>query len=166
MPPPLSPIARAAIEDDIRAGKSRNAIAREHGVSGSTVTRLAKALADAGEAVSFDRSRTRVARAARREDLAARRTDLGHLLMDEAFDLVRRLHVDRPYVVRGRDGAQVVMSAPEPRDLRDLMTAVGIAVDKVGVLMPAEEDQVSRASTLMDQLIEGLREDRQTRDGV
>ena len=77
MPAPLDPAVREAIEADIRAGgKSRNRIAREHGVGTSTVSRIAAALEAAGESVSFDRTGTRAATEAAQADNAERRARL------------------------------------------------------------------------------------------
>lgn len=136
MPPPLDPAKREAIADAIRAGGTRNAIARDHDVSPSTVTGIAKTLeADEPGVVAFDRSATKTATAARSTDLAGRKAHLAELLMQDAFDLRGRIWDEQ---VVGHTGSgedrEPVMALPGGRDVQAFMTAIGIAIDKVAAL--------------------------------
>lgn len=131
MPAPLDPAKRDAIAQAIRDGGKRNEIARQHDVSPSTVTGIAK---QEGLTDAFDRTQTKRATEARNADLASRRAELATKLMDRAFWLEAQIDQERPYIARSKDGVEVIMSVPEPKDIQALMTSVGIAVDKVGVL--------------------------------
>lgn len=136
MPAPLDPAKREAIAADIRAGNPRNEIARWHEVSGSTVTKIARELeAESPGVVAFDRSATKSATEARSTDLAAKKAELAQLLMEDAFWLRTRM---REESFQGMDGkgedAEPIYSLPGGRDTQAFMTAIGIAIDKVGVL--------------------------------
>ncbi|MBA9003678.1 hypothetical protein [Thermomonospora cellulosilytica] len=111
MPAPLPDDVRAAILADIKAGtKSRNQIARDHGVSPSTVTRLAQT---DGLDEAFDRSQTEKATTARVADSKAGR-------VDHTADL---LDLSRAALARLRE------RLPDMSD-RDLITLLGVAADK------------------------------------
>ncbi|WP_202512658.1 hypothetical protein [Streptomyces sp. SID3343] len=129
MPPRLDDTVRAAILVDIRAGKlSRNAIARAHGVSSSTVTVIAR---EAGRADAFDRSKTKTATRARVVDLAAQRAELKSALLTDAERLRRRAWEPYSYYERGPDGPELVtLTLPPLRETREAYTALGIALDK------------------------------------
>jgi integrase len=88
MPKPLDETKRAAILADIRAGqKPRNQIARDHDVSPSTVTGVAKT---AGITDAFDRSQTLKATRAKSDDNAAKRAQLYPLFCLYAYLAFRR----------------------------------------------------------------------------
>ena len=131
MPAPLDPDKRAAIVDAINAGASRNAIAREHGVSGATVSKIAK---DEGLDQAFDRSATKRATAAREADNAATRADLKAHLLEDAHRLRRQLWQPCEYLhFGGKDNklGRVKLEQPTFEQQRNIMTSVGIAVDKI-----------------------------------
>lgn len=159
MPKPLDPEKREAIEQAIRAGGHRNAIARDHGVSGSTVTKIAKDLETRGDltdAPPFDRSQTSIATESRQVDLAARRAELSELLLNDAFWLRQMAHEGEfPIVVGGVKNPRVIMVPPNPNDLRNLFQALAVAVDKAHVLTGATDDQ-ARAATLLERLMESV----------
>jgi uncharacterized protein with PIN domain len=92
MPKRLAASKREAILTEVRAGKARNAIARDHDVSPSSVTKLA---GEAGMKDAFDRSHTKKATEAKAADhqatlaaLAARHAKIASDVMDsfEAAD--------------------------------------------------------------------------------
>lgn len=135
MPPAVPENERARILDDIRAGQlSRNAIARKHKRSVSTVTNIAKA---AGNADAFDRSHTENATRARRTDLAAARSELAERWMRVANDVLDQL--GQPYTVwafAGKDGVWRERTLPRPPapELRNLIVSAATATDKHLVL--------------------------------
>lgn len=140
MPAPLAPGKRAAILEDIRAGHPRNQIARDHGVSGSTVTKLAKTLSDE----PFDRSQTKKATEAAQVDhaavlakLAARSAAVaGNILASfEAMDL---------------DAWSKV--SPHTRAI-----ALGVCADKARELAPdAGEAEIEAARSLIGAVFEDI----------
>lgn len=158
MPPPLDPDKRAAIADAIRGGGKRNEIAREHDVSPSTVTSIAKT---EGIDDAFDRTATKTATAARSTDLAARRVELAGLLMDDAFRLRLRLWEEHVVGWEGEGDDRVPIRAlPGGRDVQSFMVAIGIAIDKVGVLTQSDGAE-KEASSLIRSLVDDIRARRE-----
>jgi hypothetical protein len=129
MPKPLSAGKRNAIIEDIRAGmKSRNQIARDHGVSVGSVTNIAKA---AGVPGAFDRSQTENATRAREVDCKALRAQLKVDLLNDAQRFRKRSWEPYQVVVGTPEGAEIVtLDLPPLPDARAAYTAIGIAVDK------------------------------------
>ena len=129
MPKPLSARKRNAVLTDIRAGvKSRNQIARDHGVSASTVTGLAKA---AGIDGAFDRTKTKDATRAHEADGKALRAQLKVDLLHDAQKLRARIWGSHQVVVATQQGAEIVTLAENPlAEMRSGYTALGIVVDK------------------------------------
>lgn len=132
MPQPLTDQLRTDLIADIKAGElSRNAIARKHKVSPSTVTKYA---AQADIAAPFDRSKTAAATHARQVDNTARRA----ALIDRLYGLSERLldRAESPYtqVVTGPGGqaAFVTTKLPPLRDVQAAMSAVAMAMDRAG----------------------------------
>lgn len=105
---PLDERTVAAILASIDAGKSRNDVAREHGVSASTVSRIA-----AANGRSFDRSKTKRATEAKKADVASRRAAFSERLIRLA-----ELSMDQALAELGEASA------------RDAAVVLGIAVDK------------------------------------
>lgn len=98
MPPRISDDKRAAILADVEAGeKSAGRIAKDHGVSVSTVSRLA---AKAGAGDGWQRSKTKKATEAATADAEAKRTALSLAWLDLAAEAVAQaraeLHDARP----------------------------------------------------------------------
>ncbi|MER7363590.1 hypothetical protein [Nonomuraea wenchangensis] len=120
MPPRLPDAKRAAILDDIRAGKPRNQIAREHEVSPSTVSKIAE---ENGVTNAFDRAQTENATKAALADNKARRVLLSSQALDDAG--VMRLKA---------------LESDSGRDARDFATAYGIFIDKHAVLERLDSD--------------------------
>lgn len=158
MPAPLDPDKRTAIADAIRAGGHRNTIAREHQVSGSTVTAIAKreGLTDA-----FDRSATKRATEARSADVAARRVELKGLLIEDAHRLRRQLWEPcRIYKFGGKDNTlnSVDLDEPDFEGKRNLMTSIGIAVQRVADLEKLDSGGgMEEAAGLIRDLVDSIR---------
>lgn len=168
MPKPLDPEKREQIEAAIRQGKTRNQIARDHGVSGSTVSKIGKEIEAQDGSEPFERSQTKRATVRRAEDLAARRVELAHLLMDDAFRLRERQwelqSVVQVVAVKGGGAATEVVQVPSTsNDHRNYMTALGIAVDKVRVLTEGSDSAEKEAANLIKSLVDEARERKASR---
>ncbi|HEX2317167.1 MAG TPA: hypothetical protein VHJ17_25700 [Thermomonospora sp.] len=138
-------------------GLSRNEIARRVGRSGSTVSRLARELGLSFENGGKVRSALKAAQAYN----AARRAELARTLLDDALRLRRRLwEPSTVHAFGGRDNTFTEARLDEPpyRDKREIMAAVGIAVDKSLRLDEYDSDGgVEEARSLLTALAEGLR---------
>lgn len=163
MPAPLNPEHRARITQAIREGGQRNTIAREHNVSGSTVSGIAKA-----EGIHFDRSQTRHARVALAEDYASRRAQLREDLLADAIKVRQRFW--KPCTVfkfGGKDNTLNSIDLPEPdfEGQRHIATTVGTLVDKLAVLERVEADSTrgQQAAGLLDGIVLGLIDERARR---
>lgn len=158
MPAPLHPDIRAAIITAIKSGATRNAIARDHHVSGATVTKIAK---DEGLAGAFDRSATKRATEARSADVAARRVELKGLLIEDAHRLRRQLWEPcRIYKFGGKDNTlnSVDLDEPDFEGKRNLMTSIGIAVQRVADLEKIDAGGgMEEASGLIRDLVDAIR---------
>jgi len=108
-------------------GLSRNAIAEAMGRSGRTISRIADKLG-----LTFDRERTRAATEAKKADARARRAALALALLDDVDQLRARLHTQYVVYQFDREGDLVtgVLAQPPARDQRDLMMAIGAAIDR------------------------------------
>ncbi|MFF9507305.1 helix-turn-helix domain-containing protein [Streptomyces sp. NPDC014724] len=152
-------------------GKSRNAIARTIGRSGSTVSKIA---AEFEPPLSFARGPEVVAATdARRIDLAARRQQFAEALHESA----ERLHAQlfAPCTVGafgGKDNfwSEQALDRPQFADQRQILAGVSIAVDKSLKLAPAEggqgaEDVRSMLGTLGEVLADAFADDEGADDG-
>jgi transposase-like protein len=118
---PLDNETRAAILDDIRAGqKSCRAIATDHNVSRTTVSKIAK---DAGIVDAFGRQKTKEATAASVADAASRRAQLAEKLIKLA-----ELSMDQAIAELGQASS------------RDAAVVLGIAIDKHRQLVDMDRD--------------------------
>jgi len=117
---------------------SRNAIARECGVSPSTVTRLvAEALPDH----RWDRADARAAVAAKAVDMKAARSEHAAGLLDDMGKLRASFFADRKRVhFSVTNGREEYSAPPTPGELKDLAVAYGILVDKHLVLVRHDSD--------------------------
>lgn len=119
----------APISDDTRTrilalhseGRTRNDIARETGVSGSTVTKVVKA---AGR--TFDRSATRAATEARQADLAERRSNA----LERELQILEESQTYVLDVVRGQRKHRRILKEP-----------MGAESPKVIDFLPADDAQ-------------------------
>lgn len=155
MAKPISDTVRQTIIDLHSVGQSRNAIAKAAGVSAGTVTNVCKA---AG--LTFDRTATRAAVAAHAIDAKARRAELKELLLEDAHRLRKQLW--EPTIVfnfGGKDNTYEESSLSEPvfADKKNILSAVGIAVDKVEKLEKLDNDGgVQDAESMIQKLIDGI----------
>lgn len=127
---PVDPQTRERIVELGRIGAptwTRNAIAKEVGVSPSTVSRICAA---ADPPVTFDRSATAAATEARQADLKDLRGDLSRALLDDVAKIrerfwapMARSHVAFGEVTRWESPA-------DPSELRNLAIAAGVLIDK------------------------------------
>ncbi|MEV4837774.1 winged helix-turn-helix domain-containing protein [Nonomuraea sp. NPDC049486] len=153
--PTIGDAKRTAILDDIRAGeKSARQIARDHGVAQSTVSKLAK---DAGITNAFDRSKTKNATEAARADNAALRASTSRRFLEKANQLLDQM--DQPHVAfnfGGKDNTynEKQLDRPPVSDLRNLMTAAAVAVDKHLVI--EKHDNSGESHAAVDQWLEEM----------
>lgn len=144
---------------------SRNAIAREFGVAGSTVTAIAREIGH-----EFERKDTELATAIRTVELQNMRADLAKAFALEAWRALEDMHA--PAVMVQFEGSQQatqygdaraatfhehILDEPTFSDKRNLMTIAGIAVSKVAELTRAadasgSDDVVSHLEELADSL--------------
>lgn len=136
-------------------GHSRNQIARETGISPSTVTRVCKA-----EGLVFDRRQTAAATQAKVVDAKARRAELAGLLLDDAFRLRAQLWEPARLVnFGGKDNtlAETTLEEPLFGDKRNIMNAVAIAVQRHEALVKMDTDNGNGAVVnMLTQLAEKL----------
>lgn len=146
MPAPLNPAKREAIITDIKAGKPRNQIARDHSVSGSTVTKIAKA-----EQIAFDRAQTENATRARKFDAAAARAQLVQDLYGDAQRFRKRGWDPYTQIISGPAGSELVTTKMPPlRDQQAAYTAVAICLDKAVKLEQVDsQDGAAEAKSLL-----------------
>jgi hypothetical protein len=116
----------------LREGKSVGQVARESGRAKGTVSKIA---ADAG--ISLDRSAVKNALEAQAIDNAARRADLIAKLLNDAHRMREQLW--QPVLVYNFGGKENTynehtLAEPDFGGKRALMTAIGIAIDKVVAL--------------------------------
>lgn len=127
---PYTDEEREAVRSRHAAGLGRNAIARETSIHQRKVSAIAAELG-----LSFRRSpHVREATEAKKVDARARRTALQLALLADAEKLRQSLWLScTAYNFGGKDNTfeQVILSEPSFRDKREIMTAVGIAVDRV-----------------------------------
>lgn len=156
MPNRMAPELRAAILEDIRAGgKSRNQIARAHGVAASTVGKIA---ADEGIADAFDRTHALKGARAKAVDNRATRAQLESDLLDDAQKLRKRAWSKYTVVVGGPEGAETVtLDLPPLQDVRAAYTAIGIIVDKSVVIEKHDSgDDAEAAKSVLAAVMDGL----------
>jgi transposase-like protein len=141
---PLDEHTVTAILASIDAGKSRNEVAREHNVSASTVSRIA-----ASNARSFDRSKTKNATEAKKADNAALRAATSRRFLEKANELLDQMDGEHTvFNFGGKDNTfnSKVLPKPPVADLRNLMTAAAVAVDKHLVIEKHDHSGESHAA--------------------
>jgi len=156
---PVDPETRAHIVALMRAGMGRNAIAREVGLAGSTITTIARA-----EGHTFERTDSEVAVRARQIDMAKERQELAQMFLLRAREALEDM--DAPTELGHwssageHGGAQydtVILDAPTVADRRNLMTIAGIAIQRAADLTRASdgggvEDGISIITSLANAL--------------
>lgn len=155
MPAAIPEHQRAAIEQAIRAGAGRvscRGLARAHGVSTGTIRKIAKEI---GCPDAFARAETKNATRARIVDLAERRAGLAEKMLDLAEHIARRATAPYTVTLATKDEVhEIVLTEPPLGEVRQAMTAVGIALDKHMALIRFDtKDGGSVAATsLVDRL--------------
>lgn len=172
--PSLPQETRERIADAIRRDPTptQRTIAREFGVSVSTVYRIA-AEYDLAEAWEDRREQTEAATAARAADLARRRTELQSGLLDDIAELRRRLfgEVVHLHVVKVdptlEEVRETVLDAG-PADWRATMGAITAAAQQTANLarLDAETAGAGQASGLLEQFEQSLAAARRAREST
>lgn len=157
---PVDSKTRARILELIIAGDlSRNAIAREAGVSGAVVTGIAQ---DNG--LVFDHSKSELAVAAANIDLAVQKAEIARMIALEVRRSLEDMHSPATIVqwasaTEHQKGGWKEHVLPEPSvsDRRNLMTIVGIGVTKIAELTrTAAAEGSPEALTFIDGLANTL----------
>lgn len=166
MPVPTEPEVIEAILEDVRAGElSCRAIARKHDISTATVR---KYTAEAGITDAFSRAQTENATRAKTADNRSRRAALAEKFLALADQLLDQ--VDKPHVVHsfgGRDNtfASEILDRPPTSDIRNLMTAAAVAVDKsIAIDRHDTKSGADTVASLLGDLFGGLVEKHGTGD--
>lgn len=132
---------------------SASEIARQLGVSKSTVSRWAKA-----DGIGFDRTKTAEATAAKSIDLAAARTRLAEKMSHRAEQLLDSL--DDPYLVYnfgGKDNEynEHTLDKPPVEVIRTAVTTAGITFDKLTRIVEKDVD-ITGAQSVVQSLEAGI----------
>lgn len=157
MPPRLPDDKRSAILADIKTGtKGRNQIARDHGVSVGTVTKLAK---DSGSTDAFDRSETAKATRAAVEDNRSRRARIASELLDDVERFRKRAWSPYTYYERGTDGPELVtLDQPPLKDAKEAYVAIGISLQRHAELEKFDADRGDeQAKAMLTDLAKALK---------
>lgn len=133
-------------------GLSLNEIARQLHRSNSTIGKYSKQLG-----LSYARARTKNATKAKQADAAALRAELKLRLLREAREFMNDLH--RPQLVysftqRG-EYVEHEMPKPPPADARNLMTSVGIALQR-SIELERVDQQSETSVTVIDEYLKTL----------
>lgn len=134
-------------------GKSRNQIAREMHRSPATIGTYAKKLG-----LTFDRTLTQNATRAASMDAAQKRAVLKDRLLDEAALMLDSLH--KPFLLAGLGGrdnryGEHVMPQPPPAEMRNIMTSVGIALQR-SIELERVDQQSETSVTVIDEYLRTL----------
>lgn len=152
---PLDDTQRERILALARSGESRNAVAREVGVSTSTVSRVARTAS-----LTFDRRRTEAATRARQVDLRAERAELEADLLGDAARMRRQLwqpHTLTEFSAKDREFYDHRLPEPPPHDKLALAKATGVLVDRSVKLALVDDDNgVEDARGMLTRLSEEL----------
>jgi hypothetical protein len=131
---------------------SRNAVAREVKVSPSTVSKVA-----VEEELTFDRSVSAAAVAAKQADAKARRADIQLALIDKAEDFLHS--IDQPFLAfsfGGKDNTyeEHELDGPPTGDILNLMRSTSLALKEARDLRKDDDDEgVGEAESLLMNLI-------------
>jgi len=136
---PVAPAVKAKVRKLAREGMSRNAIARQVGVSNYSVTKIC---ATASPPITFDRKATAAATEAVLVDLKSMRATIARGLLTDEVDKLRTMFGGKI----SRTSWSVTTGVVEyetpatPGELKDLAVAMGILLDKHLVLVNADSD--------------------------
>ncbi|WEV41628.1 helix-turn-helix domain-containing protein [Bifidobacterium sp. ESL0682] len=133
-------------------GKSLNSIAKTLHRSNSTVKKYADLMG-----LSFDRGATMNATKAKSADAAAKRADLKNRLLDEAALLLEDLHKPYPVYSFTQSGKYLEheMKKPSADVIRNLMTSVGIALQR-SIDLERVDQQSEASTTVIDDYLKTL----------
>jgi transposase-like protein len=151
---------RARVADAIRAGGTCRGIAREHAVSTATVRKIAEEFGITG---AFSRAKTENATRARVADLADRRARIAEQMLDLADHIAKRATAAYTITVATKDDVHTItLDEPPLGEVRQAMTAVGIALDKHMALIKFDTREVANpvAASLVDRLADLLHLDK------
>lgn len=150
MAKPISGSTRDRILERAREGHSARGIAREVGVSASTVSKVCR---NAEPPIRFDRAKTKAATDAKSEDDRARRTRIASGFLDDVETLRGQLFATRERAhFDPRTGKTTNYTAPlTPSELRDLAVSTGVLLDKH--LSLAKIDSDDRGLSTVDRWI-------------
>lgn len=148
----FDPQKRAEALRRARAGETCSGIARALGASRSTISRWC---AEADPPVTFDRAATRAATEARVDDAKARRARISLGLLDDLDTVRSQLFAERTRVHYSvAEGRAEYTAPPTPSELRDLIVALGVLIDKHLVL--ARHDSDDRDMPAVDKWIASM----------
>lgn len=155
-PRPVTEADHERVRELHAQGLSRNEIARQLRRSGKTISRIA---VDLG--LSFERGeQIRAATEARKVDARARRAALAVALLEDADRLRRQLWQPASYVDHGgKEYFRVDWTLNEPTfsDKRNIMQAIGVAVDRAVKLDEYDADPgIDAAKSMLGALAKGL----------
>lgn len=151
---PISAEQRQQVLDLHAQGHPRNDIARQTGISAGSVTNICR---DAG--LSFDRSATKQATAARSVDLAAGRIRLAEKMLAASESMLDK--IDDEYLVYNFGGSEntyrehLLESAPVEVK-RNIITTAGITFDKLTRIVEKSDTGLEQAAGVLDQIAEGF----------
>jgi predicted transcriptional regulator len=152
---PVDAKTRTRVRKLAREGRGRNAIAREVGISPSTVSMIC---AEARPPITFDRTASAVAVQARVVDLKARRQVLAERVLSEAIAQLDKL--SQPHeVINWHEGmmSRDTIDQPTSGDVKNYATAAAILIDKHLVLIrhDSEGGELSGLDRFLDHLMPG-----------
>lgn len=132
---PVSDETRARMRQLAAEGMTRNAIARELGLSAGTITRNVPR-------GTFDRSATAAATEARTHDLKAMRVDLSREVLTEARRLVGLMSAPATVYTWSKDGELLTdtLDRPTAGDVRNYAVAAAVLTDKHLALVRVDSD--------------------------
>jgi predicted AlkP superfamily pyrophosphatase or phosphodiesterase len=146
---PLSTKEQERIRQLHSQGLSLNEIGRQLHRSNSTIGKYAKQMG-----LSFDRAKTKNATKAKQADAASLRADLKLRLLREAQELMDDLHRPQLVYTFTPSGKYVSHDVPKPppADARNLMTSVGIALQRSIELEKVDQRSETSVTVIDDYL--------------
>lgn len=136
---PIDARTKARVRKLAREGMSRNRIAKDCGVSPTTVSRIC---AEAKPPISFDRTATAAATAALVVDLKAQRASIAAKTVEEVHRLFGLLDAPHEVIHWDKDGFmhRGEIERPTSGDVKNYATAIGILTDKHLALIRHDAD--------------------------
>lgn len=137
--PPLAEATRERIRELARGGMSRNAVARDVGVSARTVSRIC---AESVPPITFDRAQTAAATQARVIDLRAERARIAERALSKANDLLNLTEAPHELTHWDKDGVlhRATIEQPTAADVQRYLIGFGVVLDKHLLLVRHDSD--------------------------